>query len=63
MKFGGVFEEKLAFFTGMVLKSSVPHRKFKIFQKFFLKVSRYIIWKRLNECLLIFEHFGDFDLV
>ena len=30
------------------------------FRKFFLKVSRYIIWKRINECLLIFEQLGVF---
>ena len=42
-------------FTGTFIKLRVHTGKMIFFRKFFLKVSRCIIWKRINECLLIFE--------
>ena len=47
-------------FTGTFIKLRVHTGKMIFFRKFFLKVSRYIIWKRINECLLIFEQLGVF---
>ena len=41
-----IFSYEWGIFRGTAIKLRVPTRKIKISQNFFLKVSRYMIWKR-----------------
>ena len=41
-----IFSYEWGIFRGTAIKLRVPTRKMKISQNFFLKVSRYMIWKR-----------------
>ena len=59
-KTGECFDEKICLFRGMVIKRRVPTLEMKFSQNFFLKVSRYMIWKRLSRSFAIFEHIDLF---
>ena len=55
-KTGECFDEtNICPFRGMVIKRRVPTLEMKFSQNFFLKVSIYMIWKRLSWCFAIFD--------